>query len=140
MLAEDALRQILISNVGVTSLTTADRIFPNVLDQDTEYPALCYRLRSREHPMKLELRGSIGMAKSRYAIFSAAETYDEVKAVDEAVRLALQGYQAVVTVGLETLEVMGIFPLTSVDFYDDSTGTHQVMSEYDVHHEEVQPT
>lgn len=140
MLIEEALKYVLSTNAGVSALA-ADRIYGNVLKQNTLYPAIAFRLRSREHPVPhLEPRSSSGMARSRFAIFSAAESYEDVKPLDEAIRLALQGYNAVVTIDSESLEIQGIFALTSMDFYDDSTETHQVMSEFDVVHEEVQPT
>jgi hypothetical protein len=139
ILVEAALAQILKTDARLNALV-ADRIYANVLRQDITYPAVAYRLRARERALILEPRGSAGFVKSRIAIFSAGEEYGDVKAVDEAIRLALHGFQNLVTIDLESFEIKGIFALTSIDFFDDTTQTHQVMSEFDVFHEEVQPT
>jgi hypothetical protein len=139
ILVEAALAQILKTDAALNALVSG-RIYANVLKQDITYPAVAYRLRSREHALILEQRGSAGFVKSRFAIFSAGEEYSDVKEVDETIRLALHGFQNNVIIGLEIFEIKGIFALTSTDFFDDTTQTHQVMSEFDVFHEEVQPT
>lgn len=141
-LIEEAIQQILRLDAGV-SARASTRIYPGSFPQNLTYPAVAYRLDTREHPTRLESRGSSGIALSRFEFSIVAQTYLEAKYLDEAIRLSLHGYQATVTRDTgtpETIEIKGIFALTSRDLFQDATQNHYVFSQYNVHHEEVQPT
>jgi hypothetical protein len=147
VLVEQALQKLLRTDAGVSALGA--RIYPNQLPQTPiSYPAAAVRLVSREHMgRRLERRGASGLARSRYRIFSTAEGtggYAQAKRLDEAIRLCLDGFAGTVTDETvspqETVEIQGIEVLTSLDFYDDKTATHQVATDFDVWADEQQPT
>lgn len=146
MLVEEALYKLLSANPGLSSLVSA-RIFPGVLAQTVTYPAIAYRVVGRDHVERLESRASGGLANSRIRFFSVAKggvlAYAMAKAVDEALRLALQGFSGEISDGASpetTLTIDGIFPISTLDFYDDPTQTHQIASDFDVWATEQQPT
>lgn len=123
-------------------------VWAGVLKQTVNYPAVAYRRVSHETAERLESRGHSGIALHRFRFFStcnlAAGGYDLAKSLDEKIRLSLHGYAGVVTDDSisppSTLYVNGIFQQSSFDMYDDPTQTYQVISDYDVWAEEVQPT
>jgi hypothetical protein len=145
LLLEAALRTLLGDDNGVSNIV-GSRIFPGVLPQTVQYPAMAYRLVSREHERRLEPRGSSGLARSRFRFFSTAKgatAYADAKRLDEALRLCLDGYHGVVSDDqspASTLRIHGAFAQTTFDQYDDKTQTHQVLTDYDVWAEETQPT
>ena len=128
-------------NAGVSALVST-RIYPVVLPQNVDFPAIAFRRIQRDQVERLEPRSSSGLARSRFRLFSTATTYLQAIQVAEAVRLCLQGRQETVISDqtAETIDIQGIFPMTSSDSYDDSTETYQIISDLEVVHEEVQPT
>lgn len=124
------------------------RIFPGFLAQKTLYPAVAYREVGRTPLERMEERGHAGMSQYRFRFFSTTNManggYDTAKQVDELIRLALHGFKGEVTdltsSPVETFYIDGIFHRGTVDGYHDETETYQVISDYDVWAEEVQPT
>jgi hypothetical protein len=138
LLVEAALYKILNTNSGVNAIV-AGEIYPGVLDQTAGYPAIAYRVVSRERYDVLGQRGD-GIAKTRFRIFSAMQgndsnSYRTVKNLDEAIRLALQGYAGTVqdlTVSpIESIVIQYARPESTLDFYDDETQTWQVATDYE---------
>jgi hypothetical protein len=154
MIVAQALFKILSTNTTLIALV-GDRIYPGKLPQDVgggyTYPAIVFRRVERSSLPILnpgepgESRGSSGLQENRWRFFSIGlePTYSVQARLDEAIRLCLEGFQGVVTdetiSPVESIEIQGIFPLTSVDFNDDKTATFQVISDYDVWAGEQQP-
>jgi hypothetical protein len=140
LLHEEALNLILRSDAGITALV-ASRIFPGTAPQTAAYPALAYRLTDREPQHRLEARGSAGLVRSRYRLYSGAKghpgassAYGDSKRLDEAVRLALTGFHGLVSnqaSPANTLEVQGIFPEITIEYYDDLTQVWNVATDFD---------
>ncbi len=147
MFAHEALRLRLIADTAVSALISS-RIFAGVLKQGVAYPAVAYRQIGADSVERLEERGHSGLANFRYRFFSttnlASGGYDTAKDVAEAIRLSLQGFSGTITDSsvspIETINIEGIFHRFTLDGYDDSTQTYQVISDYDVWASEVQPT
>lgn len=143
MLVEQALGFILVAAADVVALV-AGRIYCPVLPQTCNYPAIAYRLTGSEHIDQLSNRGSTGLARSTFSIFSTAQgfsNYGLAKRLDVTVRLAIQGYRGFVSDPAlsEDIFIQNIVPVSSYDFYDDPTQTHQIVSVYHVWASEQQP-
>lgn len=155
MIVAQALFKLLSTNAALIALVD-DRIYPGKLPQDLgrdryQYPAIVFRRVERLSLPILDAgstgqpRGSSGLQQSRWRFFSVGlePTYSVQAQLDEVIRLCLDGFQGVViddTVSpVESIEIQGIFPLTSTDFNDDKTATFQVISDYDVWAEEQKP-
>ncbi len=146
MFAHRALRLRLINDAAVSTLI-GTRIFAGVLKQGVTYPAVAYRQIGADSIERLEERGHSGLAQYRYRFFSTTTLanggYDTAKDVAEAIRLCIQGFSGVITDSsvspIETLNIQGVFHRFTLDGYDDSTQTYQVISDYEVWAAEVQP-
>jgi len=154
MLVAQAIFKILSTNAALIAIVD-DRIYPGKLPQDVgghyAYPAIVFRRIERSSLPILnngepgESRGSSGLQQNRWRFFSIGlePTYSKQSILDDAIRLCLEGFQGTVTdetvSPVESIEIQGIFPLTSVDFNDDKTATFQVISDYDVWAGEQQP-
>lgn len=149
MFLEEAIKKILAANQGVTTLVQG-RVYPGTLPQTCQYPAIAYRVVYREHVEHIEgesgqPRASSGLGMSRIRFFSAAKgpgSYGEAKRLDRAIRLAIQGYQAIVTSDdspIDTIDIQGISAKTTFDAYDDKTQTYQTISDFEAWSNEPQP-
>ncbi len=146
MLVEQALRQILLNDAGVSAIVSG-RIFPGTLAQSVTYPAIVYRLTRRASDPVMTPRGT-SLPMSRYWLISTSKgsgsgSYQAAKLLDEAVRLALQGYNGTVTLTSSSpqvsVQIQGIFFDGSEDFYDDASETHQAGSLFLIWHNQQQP-
>lgn len=91
---EEALRAILTANAGVTAIVST-RVYPVVIPQAATLPAVAYQRISatREH----NLGGPGGLTRVRFQLTMAAATYAAMKALANAVRVALDGYRGTVS-------------------------------------------
>ncbi len=146
MLVEQALKQILLNNAGVAAIVSG-RVFPSILPQSVVYPAIVYRLTKRSSEPVMAPRGT-GPPVSRFWLISAAKgsgagSYQAAKLLDEAVRLALQGYNGTVILTDSSpqvsVQIQGAFFDGAEDFYDDATQTHQAGSLFMIWHNQTQP-
>ncbi len=124
------------------------RVYAGVLPDVVTYPAIAYRVTGSDRAGVLGARGD-GLAEKRFRIFSAmkgkeSSSYSTVKNLDEAIRLALQGFAGTVTdttVSPQTTCIIQfIRPDSTVDFYDDLTQTWQVASDYTVFFDDPIPS
>ena len=150
MLLHEALRIRLKADVAVAALVE-DRIYGAVAAQSTAFPALVYRLINKDPVRRMNRRGHSGLCRYRFRFLSACDkeaggaigAYATAKAVDEAVRLCLEGFQGTITKTTvspeESVIVNGIFQRNSNDAYEDKSQTYHVISDYDVWAVEQQP-
>lgn len=146
MFVHEALRLRLIADTDVAAIST--RFYPGFLTQDVTYPAVAYRLVSKDTPTRLDTRGHCGLAQFRLRFYSTTDKahggYDSAKNLDDAIRLCLQGFAGTITDAtvspVETLDIEGIFHDNTVDGYEDQTQTYQVISDYLVWAEETSPS
>lgn len=91
---EEALRTVLIGNVGVSALV-GTRVYPVVAPQGASLPAVVYQRISanRQH----HLQGPSGLTQVRMQFTAIATTYSAMKALANALRQALDGYRNTVS-------------------------------------------
>lgn len=90
---EAALVYILVNDIAVNMLVST-RIYPNVIPQDADMPAITYQQISG--PRVHDMDGAVGMVKARFQFTCWAENYDKAKEIAGAVRLAIDGYSGTV--------------------------------------------
>ena len=145
MLVHEALRLVLLADADVIAITT--RIYPSVLPQDCEFPALVYDRQGKETIERMDSRGHAGLAAFIIRFWSISSLdeggADTVYALDEAVRLCLQGYSGSVadpdSSPEESVYINGIFYRETRQGYDDKTRTYQCITDYEVWAGETQP-
>lgn len=138
MLVENALFKILKTNAALIALIQT-RVYPGVLPQTVEYPAIAYRRVGKEKVKVLDPSGTLyDLVKYRFRFFATskgADKYGEAKKLEKLIEFALDFQGTVIddTVSpVESYEIQGIFPETSFDQYDDKTQTHQAVSDFSV--------
>lgn len=145
MLVNEAIYIRLADDADVSALAVGG-IWAGFLKQTTSYPAVAYRKVSYAPVLRLESRGHAGLASFRFRFFStanlAAGGYDAAAALDEAIRISLHGFKDTVTNDEsppETFNILGIFPESSFDMYDDPSQTYQVITDFEIWGQQVQP-
>lgn len=120
MTIEEAIYSYLSGESGITDLV-GTRIYPLVLPQNTEYPAITYyRVSGPEHHDK-------DVAYPRIQLTAWAETYEEAKTVAAEVKAALQRFKG--TMGVPGVVVIqGVFQ-NDMDLYDNETGVYYVATD-----------
>lgn len=99
MTIEAGIYAHLIGNAGVAALV-ATRIYPLLVPQDAELPAMAYQRISgpRDHAHD----GPSGLAMARMQLTFVAASYDGAKTLSEAVRAAMDGFSG--TMGEVTVD------------------------------------
>lgn len=147
-----AVRLLALQYAPLVSLI-GQHMVDGFLDQNNPAPGIAYRQvggdePDDEAPIDPDARGTSGKAESRFWFISTvkgpegSQAKQQAKAIDAALRKAILGYQGTVSntaSPVQTLHIQGIFFVNTRDFYDDETRTHQVGSEYVVHHETERP-
>ncbi len=135
---EIAFNLLLRDDTAVTALVGA-RIYNSHAPQTYAGPYIVHRDASRETPDALD--GSLGLRKTRIRVYSAAKQYDQARAIDEAVRMAVEGFSGVVSntdSPPDTLRIQYIKPVFSHDGGDPETKTEEIITDYEVTaHEEI---
>lgn len=144
LLVEMAFNLLLRDDAGVSALVN-DRVYNSFAPQTVTYPYVVTRAEGRSHV--ITLNGPTGLRETRMRVYSVARTYAEAKELDEAVRLASEGYQGIIaddTSPSNTLQVQLIHCVFSQDEYVEGsqtgTGTkaHEIVTDYEVTaHEEI---
>lgn len=135
MLVEEALFQILSVDPGLSALVS-ERIYPVILPETVEYPAIAYSLVSSMD--ETGLAGTFGLARYRFRLMTITRdpgAYGDAKRVDATMRAALVDYSGLVGDGgsPETfVRIQHIFHAGSAEFYDDPTQTYRVVTDVDV--------
>jgi hypothetical protein len=116
---EEALFDALTFNSSVSSIVSS-RVYPQIVPQDTVYPAIRYNQISgvREHT----LPSTDNMVHSRFQIDSYGTNYIGGRNLADAVRSALSDY--VGTVG--TVEIQCIHLIEEEDYFSETVGTDQL--------------
>jgi hypothetical protein len=98
MAIEEAVNTRLLAVSAVTALVgsgTAARIYPLVIPQDAQRPAISYQKISS--PKTISHSGDSNLSRSRFQFTCQAETYTSVKALATAVRNAFIGYRGTIS-------------------------------------------
>lgn len=126
---ETDLQAYLIANTAVKALVVS-RVYPLVLPQDSEIPALTYQRISG--PRVRSLKGPSNLAHPRIMIKCYGRTYLSAKTVAAAVRVALDGYR-----GTMGSTVVGDVILDGEDEdLEQDTGLYWVSMDFIIWHKE----
>jgi hypothetical protein len=90
---ETVLYSILTADVGVSSLI-ATRLYPLIIPQGVNMPAMTYQKISGQ--WQIQMSGPHNMSRERFQFNCWAKTYSETRALAEAVRDLLNGYDSTV--------------------------------------------
>lgn len=93
MTVEEAIRALLLASPSVADIV-AERVYPDVADQGTEYPCIVIGTAAVDDVFHLE--GPSGLANHRVQLDQLAERKAGAVALAERVRVLLNGYQGVV--------------------------------------------
>ena len=109
MRAEQVIKSLLSGSSSVAAVVGA-RIYPGKLPQNTTMPAIAYEYVSGMEMPPIDAAAGQQLVRSRVQVNAMGKNYGDVKAVQEAVRLALlyrSGVIAGVTVLSITRDVIG---------------------------------
>ncbi len=116
---EKGLVSHLENDAGVAAIV-GSRIYPEPAPQNASYPLIVYTRITGTH--EHDLQGAAGLCEARYQLRCWAESRSAVKALAEAVRLALQGFSG----SMGDVDVRGIFLESDDDEYiPASTDAHE---------------
>ena len=129
MTIEEALKTYLLSKTEITNIIV-DRLYPLILPQDPEYPALTY------FEVSNPVSHDVDIAYPRFQFSNWAEKYSDAKALKDAVKEVLQRYKGVMGGG-SGVKVTQIVFLNSFDMYDPETGVYHIPADYKIIYREV---
>lgn len=137
-LVETNLFNRLITFPGLINLI-GDRVYPVKMPQNAKLPVLTFQRISGFRVFAMD-KGS-GLASPRFQIDAWAENYDDVKAIAEQVRLALEGYRNMTS----GVDINGILYLGDTDGFaseetDVQTEIFRVSMDFIIWHNEAEPT
>ena len=108
---ETGLRGALLADAAVAALV-GTRIYPVVLPQAPQYPAISFQTISGES--HYALGGHSGLASPRIQVDCWAESFDAVMALRSAVIACLGGYRGTVA----GVTIQGMFKVAEVDAFE----------------------
>ena len=126
---ETALYTILSSDAGVSALVGA-RIYPVVIPQDVSLPAVAYQRISAARVYSHD--GPSCLARPRFQFSCTAESYGAARAVVNAVRTALDGYNDTAN----GVRIMAAFSQNEFDGFTDVDDLWTVYLDFFVWHVE----
>jgi len=129
MTIEEAVYTYLLGKTDITDIVST-RIYPVVLPQGTELPALTYMQVSNP------VHHDVDIAYPRMQISSWAEDYGDAKSLFYAVKEIMQRYKGVMG-GESGVKVSQVIFLNSFDSYSQATGVWHIPSDYKIIYREV---
>ena len=124
MSVEEQIYTRLSGLAGLAALVD-DRIYPKILEQNCTLPAITYQRVSSERISAMGVDTDI--VRARFQISAWAETYTEMVAVAEQIRLALQRYR--ITTGTK---IDDCFMLPEVDLFEEEIRTFQRAMDFEI--------
>lgn len=138
MKAEKVIKYRLGSFAGVTALVGAGgagRVYPNALPQEPTYPAIVYK---RFSSRRLQgTHSDPGVCLATVQIICLARSTDDVLALTEQVRLALERYGTAVSG--TTIDGVLVYDITigsDASDYDDALDVHLTSTDFTVTYQE----
>lgn len=132
MRAEKIVAALLTSDAGIAALA-ADRIYGGVAPEQVPSPLVVYLKRSAEHDETLAPDGDGALVRAVIDVLCVAPTYPELKALGEAVRVALAWRQGEIAgeqcAGITILD-------EGADQYDPDLREHAQLWSFSVSHSE----
>ena len=132
MRAEQVIKALLSASSSVAAVVAA-RIYPSRLPQNTVMPALAFEYVSGMEMAPIDALAGQQLVRSRVQVNAMGKNYSEVKAAQEAVRLALL-YRSGVIAGVTVLAITR--DLIGADSRDDELALYMQSVDYMVLHYE----
>ncbi len=132
MVIEQAVVKHLEDDAGVAGIVD-DRIYPNVIPQDVDLPAIAYQVISRPGLMCHD--GPSGIAWPRFQITAQANDPDEVIGLINLVRVAFDGFTGLMGGGAG-VEIEGSFVKDVRDGWQFATERATRRLDFVIHHQE----
>jgi hypothetical protein len=136
MSAEKVLNALLKADAALVALVGADNIFPGVIPQGTELPAVAYNHISTVERTTLAMNESKVVTTSRIEVAVQAKTYPSQKAVLAAVRAACKNRQGTIA-GVYVHSVLR--DTVGPDMRDDDAGIYMQTIDFKVTFDETNP-
>lgn len=116
---------------GPIAALVGTRVHPMILPQVATYPALAYMVVSDDRPQSHS--GPTGLATPRVQIDCWGATYGAAKALERAVRAALEGYIG----SMGSVTVRGVFLDTAQDLFDEEAQKYRVRMDWFISYREA---
>ena len=129
MSLESELYGFLVSN-PVISAVVADRVYPLLMPQNTQLPAITYQRISGASEQSMT--GASGLAHPRIQLDCWGSTYKDVTVLREVLRQVLQGFRG----QLGTIFINGVIYVNDQDFYEWETKTFRTSTDVKIWHNE----
>jgi len=141
-IAEHGVRYLLINDATVAALVDT-RVHPQRAPQGGALPYEVFRRIDGDH--QRHMTAASGLVKVIVQLDSVSESWEEVKAMAEANREALDGYAGTLSINNENLVVQEISLAGDRDGYippatAEDNGKHVITQDFEVWHEESVPT
>ena len=124
MTIEEALKIYLLSKTEITDII-GDRLYPEVLPQDVDFPALTY------FEVSNPVFHDVDIAYPRFQLSSWTKTYLEAKTLRNAIKEVMQRFKGVMGGGSGVKVAQVVFE-NSFDMYDSETGIYHIPSDYKI--------
>jgi hypothetical protein len=115
---------------GILTTLIGTRLYPNIIPQDAERPAIAYQLIDAQHVASRS--GSSHLARSLVQFTCDAESYAEVKALATAVRNCWDGVQDVIS----DVWLQGAVVVNELDEFSEQRATPVVRLDLAIWHSE----
>lgn len=127
------VRDALTLDAGVIVAGVAAKIYPRVLPQNTVVPAVSYQVLS-EIPYD-DISGNAGLYRAVIEFKIWSKTAAQAAAIEEAIRLAIQGYQGINL----TVRIIGVHHLHTHDDFEGEIGEYNQLSRFGVFYRRENP-
>lgn len=127
-----AIRHRLVNDATVSALV-ATRVYPQVLPQSPTLPAVVYNVLS-DTPSD-DISGNAGLFKAEIQFDCFATTQLAAEALDEKIRLSLQGYRGTHL----SVEIRGIYFNLGLDNFEAEVLNYRKISRYEVWYRRENP-
>ena len=133
MKAEKAVLNLLLADAGVAALVNA-RIYMGITEEGTDYPCVTIERISGQRVVRSQMAASDpGIVDARLQVTAWGSSYESVKTVADAVRIALERYAGAIA----GVTVWDIVPETDgPDLYDNDLKLYGAPADYTVTHPE----
>jgi len=134
---EDALFEKLSTDAGVTAIIGSGsdaRIFPMILPQNVEMPAVHFSRVSGERTYTMDGKDPLTLARFQFESYSR-KTPEEVKSLSEAIRKALEFFKGMIG----TFEIQRIFLESDSDLnnFTQETELFRYTQDFLIHYQET---
>lgn len=97
---------------------TPEAVFANIVPQNQRAPFITFQ-RVTGNKIR-DINGPSGLAQTTFQIDAYSDAYLESKQLADGIRLILDGYRGIVTIGADSVRIAGVSFQAERDFVDDT--------------------